>query len=258
MSTKEGLGFIYSALELLSQRYGLNDVVIVLERQDATTQVFRLGGRAVSPDFVTQFGAVAGLHCEPPVVAPEDVELVMSMCQQAFARRSARFRETRSAQHSLDHPEQNIDVRETHIKHGGIGEPRAAVDSRKNSRGLRSPYRVRDGREKVSQLLFGVDVVILALTLAHVHGPIRFVAGLILGLVIPGWSVVGWVRLKNAALEVSLTMAASLAMIMIAAQVLITINLWHLDGLEIVTCVVCLPSLLGLAGYLPLRSVRKR
>jgi hypothetical protein len=249
MPSQKGLGFIYSALDLLSARYRLTDAIIVLERQDATTQAFRLGRRAVSTEFVTRYGAEPGLYCEPPVVATKDVDLVMSMCRQVLVGQPLGSRAVRPQQETFGHSDQNFEVHETHVESGGIGELRVGVDLKKYLTGRLTPSRTRDARQVVSLLLFVVDAVTLALTLAHVHGPIRFVAGLILGLAIPGWSVIGWAGLKNAALEVSLTMTTSLALIMITAQVLMTINLWHLEGFEIAACVVCLPSLFGLARF---------
>jgi uncharacterized membrane protein len=98
-------------------------------------------------------------------------------------------------------------------------------------------------RARISQFLILVDVVIFALSVAGVHGPVRIVLGLILGVVIPGWCVVGFLKLDNAPLEVGLTLAVSLSLIMLIAQVLITINLWHLVAFEEVLCVICLPFL---------------
>jgi hypothetical protein len=51
-------------------------------------------------------------------------------------------------------------------------------------------------------------------------------------------------KLDNAPLEFGLTLAVSLSLLMVVAQILMTVNLWHLVALEEVTCVVCLPSLL--------------
>jgi hypothetical protein len=99
-------------------------------------------------------------------------------------------------------------------------------------------------------LLVVIDLITLGLTLAGVHGPVRFVLGVTLGLLVPGWSVVGLLKLNNAPLEFSLTVGSSLAMLMVAAQILITVHAWHLGGLEAVTCLVCLPSLLWQARSL--------
>jgi uncharacterized membrane protein len=99
-------------------------------------------------------------------------------------------------------------------------------------------------RRTISMALVAVDVTVLILTLSHVHGPLRLVVGLILGAFIPGWSLIGPFKLADAALEVSLSVAMSLALLMLTAQVLMTVHEWHLLVLEEVTCVVCLPSLI--------------
>lgn len=95
----------------------------------------------------------------------------------------------------------------------------------------------------MSLLLMVVTLVTLALTLANNHGSLRFSFGVVLGLFVPGWTIVGFLHLDNAALEFSLSVGASLALLMVAAQVLITLNAWHLGGLESFTCVVCAPIL---------------
>jgi hypothetical protein len=99
-------------------------------------------------------------------------------------------------------------------------------------------------RRTVSMALVAVDVAVLVLTLAHVHGPARLVLGLVLGAFIPGWSLIGPFKLAHAALEVTLAVAMSFVLLMLTAQVLITVHEWHLLVLEEVTCVLCLPSLL--------------
>lgn len=106
-------------------------------------------------------------------------------------------------------------------------------------------------RAVASMLLLGVDVILLVLTTMGVRGPVRFGLGLVLGLVIPGWSIVGLLRLGNAPLEVSLTMAVSLALLMVTAQLMITFRLWHPIALEELTCLACIPSLFAQA-FLPL------
>jgi hypothetical protein len=99
-------------------------------------------------------------------------------------------------------------------------------------------------RRTLSMVLILVDVAVLALTVAHVHGPVRLVLGLVLGAFIPGWSVVGPFRLGHLALEVSLAVAMSFVLLMLAAQILMTVHEWHLLGLEEATCALCFPSLI--------------
>jgi hypothetical protein len=98
-------------------------------------------------------------------------------------------------------------------------------------------------RRTLSMVLVGVDVAVLVMVFAHVHGPARLVLGLVLGAFIPGWSIVGLLGLGHMALEVSLAVAMSFVLLMLSAQVLMTVHQWHLQGFEEVVCVLCLPSL---------------
>jgi uncharacterized membrane protein len=86
--------------------------------------------------------------------------------------------------------------------------------------------------------------VILGLTIGDAHGLLRLILGFVLSAAIPGWSVVGPLKLRNVAVELSLTIAVSLCLIMIAAQIMVTAHSWHPIALEEITCVACIPSLL--------------
>jgi uncharacterized membrane protein len=96
----------------------------------------------------------------------------------------------------------------------------------------------------VSRVLVVIDLCTFGLTIANIHDPARFIFGVLFGLFAAGWSVVGFLKLNNAALEISLSVGTSLSILMIAAQIMITIHEWHLAGFELVLCVVCLPPLL--------------
>lgn len=106
-------------------------------------------------------------------------------------------------------------------------------------------------RAVASMLLLGVDVILLVLATMGVVGPVRFGLGLVLGLVIPGWSIVGLLRLDNAPLEVGLSIAVSLALLIVTAQLMITYHLWHPIALEELTCLACIPSLFAQAFLSP-------
>jgi uncharacterized membrane protein len=108
---------------------------------------------------------------------------------------------------------------------------------------LEFPLPLRSARAVVSLTLLLVDLLALDVTRSNLHGPVRLGLGLILGAVVPGWSVVGLLKLGNAALEVGLTVAVSLALLTVTAQVLLTVHAWHLLGLEEVICLICAPSL---------------
>ena len=45
-----GIGFIYSVLDLLVERYALRDAVVVLAHESFGAQLFRAGGGAISVD----------------------------------------------------------------------------------------------------------------------------------------------------------------------------------------------------------------
>ena len=245
-----GIDFIYAALEVFAERFTLLDAVIVLPVANSGTRIFRLGGEAASSNFAAQAGLDPGMYCKPRVDAPEDLEILWGACSRALT-------------HSLD-PVTEAEQPARRFKNRLLG----AKDDR-GPLAARAALSPRDGRkatarrdqltlafspslaprEIVSLLLVVVDLVTFAMTIANTHGPVRFVLGLILGLLIPGWSVVGLIRLRNAALEVGLSMAASLAMLTITAQVLMALNLWHPIALEEVLCVLCLPSLLWQSGW---------
>lgn len=102
-------------------------------------------------------------------------------------------------------------------------------------------------RRSVSLLLAVFDLILMVLTMVNVHGPVRFALGLILGMVIPGWCIIGWMKLTEPFLEASMTVGVSLALIMLSAQLMLTVHWWHLAVFEVILCVVCLPILLGQA-----------
>jgi hypothetical protein len=247
-SSESGVGFIYSALALLVDRFHLLDVVIVLEDQSAGTQIFRYGGKAVNKNFAAQFGVVPGVYCEPRVVAADDLEVVRAACQQELLLHQTRlvgFHETR-AQLGDRHDESLIDQAAAERNVEIVGRPHVARSALSRVTVTRSPER--NARRRISVILAIVDVATLLLAATNVDGPVRFFLGLVLGIFIPGWSVVGLIKLKNAALEVGITMAVSLSLLMLCAQVLITARLWHLALFEDFTCVVCLPSLMWQSG----------
>jgi hypothetical protein len=101
-----------------------------------------------------------------------------------------------------------------------------------------------DGRRAVTGALALLDAAVLALVVVGVHGPARELAGLAFCVFVPGWSIVGLVRIRDAVLELCLTMATGLASLVVLAQVVITMGDWRLFGIEVAVCAVCLASLL--------------
>jgi uncharacterized membrane protein len=88
-----------------------------------------------------------------------------------------------------------------------------------------------------------LDLVLLVLVVGGVVGHLRSLVGLLFCLFVPGWSIVGLVRIRDAVLELCLSMAVSLASLVVLAQFVITVNAWHLVGIEVAVCVACLVSL---------------
>jgi uncharacterized membrane protein len=98
-------------------------------------------------------------------------------------------------------------------------------------------------RVAASAALAAVDLVTLVVLVGAVHGPVRFIFGLAFVVVVPGWSLVGLVGLANAPLEFALSVAVSLASLMLGAQVMMAMGLWHPVAFAELVGVACLPSL---------------
>ncbi|HVA71038.1 MAG TPA: hypothetical protein VNF08_06920 [Acidimicrobiales bacterium] len=246
-ATDSGIGFIYSALELLAVRYQIRDAAVVLVNESFGTQMFRLEGRVVSADMVGELGSHPGVYCTPDVVPRAELEAVYSACQQSFSSQLVRFNTTHNTSTPREEPRDEADALEPlrSRSQDNLEEPTATTKPyAPPSRRVAVSTRARTTRALISKFLLLIDVAVFFMTVGGVHGPVRLVLGLILGVVIPGWCVVGLLRLDNVALEFGLTAAVSLSLLMVTAQILMTIDLWHLIALEEVTCVVCLPFLI--------------
>lgn len=88
-----------------------------------------------------------------------------------------------------------------------------------------------------------LDGAVLLLSLIGVGGPVRFALGVLFALLVPGWSIVGHLRLGSVALEFGLTVATSLATLMALAQLMMTAHLWHPVVLEEALAVACAVAL---------------
>jgi hypothetical protein len=113
-------------------------------------------------------------------------------------------------------------------------------------------------RTYASRTLLAADVLVFFLSIGDIQGPGRVVLGLTLAVAIPGWSAVGLLKLQNASLEIALSLAVSLAFLMVCAEVLMSVHLWHLVGLEEVISVMCLPSLIWQSQLLVLPRKRAK
>ncbi len=110
-------------------------------------------------------------------------------------------------------------------------------------RALAVSRRQRRFRSNVAAGACALDLVTLVLIAAQVHGPLRQLVGLAFCLIVPGWAIIGPLRLHDAALEAGLAVAASLAALLIVAQLAVSFGAWELTGVDVVVCVACLPSL---------------
>lgn len=143
---------------------------------------------------------------------------------------------------------------EDHEREQGVASPgRDLLDSGRSDDQV--PTRDERGRRSLSLVLAVVDLSVFVLTIFNQHGTLRFVLGLAFFLLVPGWSVVGLLKLRNVPLEIGLTVASSLALLMTAAQILMATHVWRLAGLEMVFCLLCLPSLIRQSR---LRESRRR
>jgi GGDEF domain-containing protein len=86
-----GIGFIYSVLDLLVERYALQDAVVVLTHDSFGTQMFRAGGAAISVDLAVSLGSAPGVYCEPDVVPVAERDAMRTACQLALSLQLARF-----------------------------------------------------------------------------------------------------------------------------------------------------------------------
>ncbi len=240
-----GVEFIYAALNLLADRYNLGDVAIVLVSSAVSTRVFRLGGRDTDSNQVAALGTSPGVYCSPDTVPLGELEEIYIACQEAFSLRVARDIPER------ERPNLFVDDLPGLVR-APIGEPspeaiqgdEPTVKRTRHVTRTEPSARSRAARVQISRILVLVDIAILAMTAAGIHGPLRLVLGLVLGIVIPGWCIVAPLRLDNAALEIGLVISVSLSLLMLVAQILETLGLWHLAAFEEITCVICLPLLL--------------
>jgi uncharacterized membrane protein len=104
--------------------------------------------------------------------------------------------------------------------------------------------RQRRLRANLSTLLVFADLFVAAIVALNVRGDLRVVVGLAFCAVVPGWSIVGLLRLNNTPLEIGLSMAAGLCALLLLAQLAITLGVWDLTALQLLVCALCLPSLL--------------
>ena len=83
------------------------------------------------------------------------------------------------------------------------------------------------GRDFVTVALLLVDAIVGVLVAAGIGGSARVAIGLTACLTVPGWAVVAHLNLRWPAAEAALTLAASLAILLVIAQLMISVRAWH-------------------------------
>ncbi len=234
-----GAGFVYFALDLLASRYDLSDAYIVIDLGTIGSQVFRLGGKTTFPARDEVHNAPRGLYCRPSIVSENDARIFYEACAQELKNPRPL------------HPGINKLYSTESFAPGASLPTRAEVSTPTNDEWYISGSTGDDWeahpftygpqlRRAITRLCVALALVNLVFALLDVHGPLRFVLGLCFGVFVPGWSFVGLLRLRNAGLEIGLSVATSLALIMVCAQVMITLSQWHLVAFEEVLCVATL------------------
>jgi len=235
------VGFIYEAIALLAARHSLSDVVIVIDDEKVGIQAFRLGGRAVGPDQAGVLSQGPGVYCSPSTVPDVDKRILLEACQSELVRLRT-FEPRTDPPQPPAHRSRESALPLSRAPHLGPLQRFTIAEGDDDWRD--EPRRGgAHSRRSFSRFLVFVDVLSLVLALMNIHGSLRFLFGLILGVAVPGWSIVGLLRLRNTALEIGLTLATSFSILLISAQILMTAHLWHLVGFEMLLCLVCLPSL---------------
>jgi uncharacterized membrane protein len=92
-----------------------------------------------------------------------------------------------------------------------------------------------------------ISLVEGALAFTTSSGPLHFVVGLVFLFFVPGWSIVGHLRLKNGALEISLSLGLSLALLLLVSEAALSWHFWHLVTLQKIVEGLCILSLGALA-----------
>jgi hypothetical protein len=248
---RSGMAFIYSAIDLFVARFELNDLVIVFHDGDDDTQIFRWGSKPISPERRLLINAAPGVYSYPSLDHAEAERLLFERCTQAFA-------DIHYSDESVVAPRPfERSKQESSRADSELATPDGSVeDEDPQVRG--SHFGVESWRVFASRVFVCIAVSDVLLALLNVSGGIRYVLGLTLGLAIPGWSIVGLVHFRDTALEISLSLAASLAIVMVSGQLLITMHFWHLELFEVLLCLVCLPSLLHQAKWYSLHAWRRR
>lgn len=86
VSAPTGLAFVYRCLEVLAQRWALEDAVVVTETTAIGRQAFRLGRLPIDQPWASAIVATAGrgLYTEPVILQPEVADGVVDLAEIAL------------------------------------------------------------------------------------------------------------------------------------------------------------------------------
>jgi hypothetical protein len=237
-----GVAFIYASISVFVSRFQRRDVVVVLDDGREGTQLFRYEGKAISPRQNYLIHSPPGAYSDPPTASLSDLNLLYERCRNEFESLRAvgdastgvlPFRRFRAPSDSIPVDRLSESPRDISPDAYEIEQQRDAEPGGEFARLV------------VSRLFVFITVMNILFAAAGWTGSVRYLFGLALGVAIPGWAIVGRLKLHYAALEVGLSIATSVAILIISAQTLITIHFWHLTAFDIVLSVAVLPSLLN-------------
>jgi hypothetical protein len=101
------------------------------------------------------------------------------------------------------------------------------VDDGGGSRG-RPARDQRPGWMDVTSLVAATISLIFEFCLmAGITGPLRVGSALAFVVTVPGWTILGYARSKDALLMLSLAIGVSLTVVMLVAQVMMSVHYWH-------------------------------
>jgi hypothetical protein len=250
--SESGVAFIYTSMSVFVSRFQMRDVVVVLDDGQGGTQLFRYEGKAISASQKSLIRSPPGAYSDPPTVPQDDLDLLFERCRIEFESLRAvgdastgvlRFRRFRAP----------IDVDTV----DNLSPPLTSADDNESEGKRDSEPDGEFARVAVSRLFVFISVMNILFAAIDWTGPIRYLFGLALGVAMPGWAIIGRFKLHNAALEVGLSIATSIALLIVSAQALITIHFWHLTAYDIVLSIAVLPSLL-VQSHWPLSLRRPR
>jgi len=101
----------------------------------------------------------------------------------------------------------------------------------------------RQARIVTTEFLLLIDVMTFFFSALQIHGGVRFVVVMIFSLTVPGWSVVGFLQIRDVAWLVSLSVATSMALEMVLGEIMLA-RWWHLGIFEMLLAAVCAGALL--------------